>query len=152
MHQAGPWPSPAQVAGAPSGPTLLLDVSRLLGVLLPFRLLLPLDQGLETTQQRDQHAAVLGRHHVLQEPWPQELQRRRRKFGTSAFPSRLRGEKDGLRIPWSPLGSSSGGAGEGWQKHPEGEKWLQQQGAGPLTSVIPSTERSRDSRIPMHWA
>lgn len=96
MPQAGPWPSLAHVAGALSALTLPLGSIRILGVLLPFCLLLSLDHGLETAGQREQQAAVLGRHHVLQEPWPQELQRKRRQFGTSACPSWLGEGKDGF--------------------------------------------------------
>ena len=40
---------------------------------LPHHQVPSLSQRLDTAGDRDQHAGVLGWHHIQQQPWPQEL-------------------------------------------------------------------------------
>ena len=89
--RTGPQPNPAALTRAP---ILLRGVHGigLLFFLVP-RSLLPLHEGSEAAGQRDQHAAVLGWHHVLQKPRPQELQRKTRQFTTAALPLRSQTER-----------------------------------------------------------
>ena len=68
---------------------------------LPHHQVPSLSQHLDTAGDWDQHAGVLGWHHVQQQPWPQELWGTRRLSIVSAFLPPLRDEEDSVNFPES---------------------------------------------------
>lgn len=101
MDRLSPQLRPAALAGASPAPTLFLRAGDI-GVLL-FLLsssLSSLSQTSEAVGEGNKHATVLSGHHVLQQPWPQELQRRMRKFSLPAsLPLLSLVRKDSLHFP-----------------------------------------------------